>query len=247
MKKHEERSVELYDLTRVASEETAYALLGDICAGDDWKHYRNVSITYDRGWPDDTGMQGHFTMSDHAGTHIDVPIHAVEGGAYLHEIDISRLFGDAVVLDLFKGNIDYGYTADDLERAEPSVQAGDIVLIYSGFQEAETRSTRVHQTYLTVEAAEWLVEKGAHAVGCEPAGIEHVYEGLFVHRWYDKNTSDQPPWPAHEVLLKNDIYIIEGLTNLASIKGRRVQFAALPPLVPGLTGSPVRAVAWVDN
>jgi kynurenine formamidase len=48
-------------------------------------------------------------------------------------------------------------------------------------------------------------------------------------------------------LLRNDVYIIEGLTNLDRIKGRRVKFCALPAILPGLSGFPVRAVAWLDR
>ena len=237
---------ELFDLSRPVAEETAYSLLGDICAGDEWARYREVSITYDRAWPKDTGMQGHFTIADHAATHVDAPVHGVEGGAFLEDLDLSRLIGEAVVLDLSKGDADHGYTAEDLEHAVPTVESGDIVLIYSGFQDA-SRTERIRQTHLTVEAAEWLVERGVRAVGCEPAGIEHVPDGLFVHHWYSRDTPDPPPWPAHDILLRNDVYIIEGLTNLQGIKGRRVRFAALPALIPGLTGCPVRAVAWVDR
>ena len=37
------------------------------------------------------------------------------------------------------------------------------------------------------------------------------------------------------------------LTNLDRIKGLRVKFSALSVLMPGLSGFPVRAVAWLDN
>jgi len=85
------------------------------------------------------------------------------------------------------------------------------------------------------------------AVGCEPAGIEHVPNGLGMYDWYNPQTVHGPPWPAHDVLLRNDVYIIEGLTNLAAPNGERVRFAALPALIPGLTGCPVRAVAWRET
>jgi len=149
------------------------------------------------------------------------------------------------VLDLVHEDPDHGYTADDLESATPAVEEGDIVLIYSGFRAAGP-GERMHQTYLTVEAAEWLVDRGVRAVGCEPVGIEHVPDGLLVHDWYNPQTEHGPPWPVHSILLSNDIYIIEGLTNLDRLRGRRVRFAALPALIPGLTGCPVRAVAWTD-
>jgi arylformamidase len=237
---------ELIDLSRPVSEETAYALLGDLATGAEWAAYRNPSVVYDRDYPTDTGKQGHFTMSDHSGTHIDVPVHAIPGGDSLEHIDISRLIGEAAVLDLSTFDPDHGFTAEDFERAEPDVRAGDIVLIYSGFSDAAS-GDRVHQTYVTVEGAEWLVARGVRAVGCEPAGIEHVPDGLLSYHWYDIRTPHQPPWPAHSILLGNDVYIIEGLTNLDQVRGERVRFAALPALIPGLTGCPVRAVAWREK
>jgi len=238
-------SPSVIDLTRPVSEVTAFALLGDLCAGDEWASYRRPVVVYDRDFPKDTGKQGHFTIADHSATHIDAPAHAIPGGAHLEDVDLSRLIGEAVVLDLQREDPDHGYTAEDLAGAEPRIEAGDIVLIYSGYRDA-TVSDRMHQTYLTVEAAEWLVDRAVCAVGCEPVGIEHVPRGLLEYDWYNPATRYQPPWPAHDVLLRNNIYIIEGLTNLDQVRGRRVRFAALPALIPGLTGCPVRAVAWID-
>ena len=203
-------------------------------------------MTYDREWSTSNGTLCHTSMPDHVGTHMDAPIHCWEPGVTLEAVKISRLIGEAVVLDLYKGDVDYGYTAEDLASATPVIQPGDIVLIYSGYADAGP-TERIRQTYLTAEAAEWLVERGVHAVGCEPAGIEHVPEGLWKYNWYDKDTPNLPSWPAHQVLLSKDVYIIEGLTNLDQIKGQRVRFAALPLPIPGASGCPVRAVAWKDQ
>jgi arylformamidase len=238
---------ELIDLTRLLTEETAYALLGDIAAGEENKHYSQVALTYDREWSTSNGTLCHISMPDHVGTHMDAPIHCWEPGVTLEKVDISRLIGEAVCLDLYKGDVDYGYTAEDLEEAAGDVvESGDIVLIYSGYRDV-TETERLRQTYLTVDGAQWLVDRGVHAVGCEPAGIEHVPEGLFKYHWYEKDTPNLPSWPAHQVLLSNDVYIIEGLTNLDRIKGQRVRFAGLPLPIPGASGCPIRAVAWVER
>ena len=69
---------------------------------------------------------------------------------------------------------------------------------------------------------------------------------MYEYGWLEKDGPNQPAWPAHNTLLGNGVFIIEGLTNLDRIKGRRVRFAALPALVPGLSGFPVRAVAWLE-
>ena len=233
---------ELFDLSRPISTETAVRLFGDIGSED----YERVEVTYLADWSTANGSVARFSIFDHIGTHLDAPIHTNEGGAALEDVDITRLIGDAVVLDLYKGDVDYGYTADDLAAATPEVRAGDIVLIYSGYRDLQARTDRIKQTYLTPGAAEWLVERGVKAVGCEPGGIEHLPDGYFVHRWYAKDTPNPPSWPAHRILLGSDVYILEGLTNLDRVRGRRVRFAALPLSIPGLSGSPVRAVAWTE-
>ncbi len=234
---------ELVDLSRPISEETATGLFGDLGSDD----YGRVEVEYLADWSSANGSVARFSIFDHIATHMDAPIHTNEDGVALEGVDISRLIGDAVVLDLFKGDVDYGFTREDLEQATPAVEAGDIVLIHSGYQDVRNRTDRIKQTYLTVEAAEWLVERGVKAVGCEPGGIEHLPDGYFVHRWYAKDTPNPPSWPAHRILLGSHVYIIEGLTNLERLKGQRVRFAALPLLLPGLTGCPVRAVAWIDR
>ena len=72
-------------------------------------------------------------------------------------------------------------------------------------------------------------------------------DGLYKYNWYDKDTKNLPSWPAHQILLSNDVYIIEGLTHLDKLLGERVRFAALPLIIPGASGCPVRAVAWKDR
>ena len=234
---------QLVDLSRQVSEETAIRLFGDLGSDD----YQRVDVRYLADWSTANGAVARFEIFDHIGTHMDAPIHTNEDGVALEGVDISRLIGEAVVLDLYKGDVDYGYTVEDLASATPSIEEGDIVLIHSGYRDVEKATDRIKQTYLTPEAAKWLVDRGVKAVGCEPGGIEHLPDGYFVHKWYAKDTPNPPSWPAHRILLGHHVYIIEGLTNLDRIKGQRVRFAALPLNLPGLTGCPVRAVAWIDG
>ena len=237
---------ELIDLSRPVSVETVDALFGDLVANGrnsyfrDWQY--DAVVDHESG----TAYSCVVKMPDHIATHVDAPIHAVAGGAKLEDIDITRLIGDAVVLDLDRGGADYGYTAKDIEEAHPDIQPGDIALIYSGYSNARP-DERMRQTYLTAEAAELLVERGVRAVGVEPCSPDPLYAGMYEFGWLEKDTPNPPAWPAHTTLLRKDIYIIEGLTNLDRIKGKRVRFAALPALVPGLSGFPVRAVAWLET
>ena len=47
---------------------------------------------------------------------------------------------------------------------------------------------------------------------------------MYEYGWLEKDGPNPPAWPAHVTLLSNDVYIIEGLTNLHRIKGERVFF-----------------------
>src|SRR4249920_496435 len=81
---------DLIDLTRVLAEQTSYALLGDIAAGEKNKHYSQISVTYDREWSTSNGTLCHLSLPDHFGTHMDAPIHCWEPGVSLERVDISR-------------------------------------------------------------------------------------------------------------------------------------------------------------
>jgi kynurenine formamidase len=235
---------ELIDLSRPLTPETVDALFGDLVANGENSYFRDMEIVaavdHDRGAAHSCVIR----IPDHIATHMDAPIHAVPGAAFLEDVDIRRLIGDAVVLDLDRGGADYGYTAADLEAAGGLLEKGDIALIYSGYVDADLQ-TRMRQTFLTAEAAQWLVDRGVTAVGVEPCSPDPLYAGMFEYGWLEKDTPNPPAWPAHRALLENDVYIIEGLTNLDRIRGQRVHFAALPALVPGMSGFPVRAVAWM--
>jgi kynurenine formamidase len=234
---------ELIDLTRPLTEEVVALMFGDLSD----EKYSAIPIDYIADWSNANGVVARFSLFDHAGTHMDAPIHTVEDAPALEDVDISRLIGEAVVLDLRRGDVDYLYTAADLESAQPDVRPGDIVLIHSGFIPATSPSGRIKQTALSEDAAHWLVERGVVAVGCEPPGIEHLATGYFEKEWYSKDTTHHPTWPVHRTLLGNDVYIIEGLTNLDRVSGERIRFAALPLNVPGLSGCPLRAVGWRER
>ena len=235
-------SPDLIDLTRPMTRETIVELAGKLVAEP--SPYNEVELSYLRSWDTDNGSLCQWKLNDHFGTHLDAPIHIVPNSASVDRVDINRLIGEAVVIDCSFAN-GRGLTSEDFERARPQVKAGDIVLIYSAEQPGSLEDWIHDQTYVTPDGAEWLVNQGIKSVGVEPFGFEHLYDGLFVKKYYDKATPP-PHWPAHAICLEQDVYILEGLGNLEEIVGKRVHFSALPLPVPGSSGSPVRAVAWEE-
>lgn len=236
-------SPSLIDLTRPMTNETIMELAGKFA--EPGSPYSGIEFSYLRDWETENGTVCQWKMNDHFGTHLDAPIHIVPHTPSVDRVDINRLIGEAVVIDCSFAN-GRGITAEDFERALPKVKPDDIVLIYSAEQPAKSMDEYImNQTFVTPNGAEWLVKQGIKSVGVEPYGFEHLYNGIFVEKWYDKSTPE-PHWPAHTICLKENVYILEGLGNLEAIVGKRVRFSALPLPVPDSSGSPVRAVAWEE-
>lgn len=232
--------MEVIDLTRPMTHQTLVEL-GGRRVNEGWAT-TDVEITWIRDWSlGDNGAQCQWKLGDHWGTHVDAPVHVVRGGQSVDQMDLRQLIGEAVVLDcrFARGR---GLTGADLMAARPGVRPGDIVLLCTEEEPGTIDQYLTDQTYMTEDGAEWLVQQRVSAVGVEPTGFEHVYQRVVVDQCYRPEIDD--PWPAHRICLDANVYIIEGLTNLGSIAGERVHFAALPLKVPGSSGSPVRAVAW---
>ena len=89
---------------------------------------------------------------------------------------------------------------------------------------------------LAGDGAAWLVEQGVRLVGTDAASLDHP---------------DDEEFPAHSGLLPKGVLVIENLANLAELiataGGRRFALHTFPLKVAGGTGSPVRAVAVVDE
>ena len=165
---------ELIDLSRPLNVATAVALFGDLVADGANPYFTDFTLEIASTHDDATAYSCVVRVPEHMGTHMDAPVHTVPGAAFLEDVSLHSVMGEAVVLDL--------------DRA-----------------------------------------------------------GLFEYGWGEKGGPNQPAWPAHMALLGNGVIIIEGLTNLERIRGRRMRFAALPPNIPGGSGFPVRAVAWLDQ
>lgn len=182
------------------------------------------------------GFESRFLrMSDHSGTHIDAPIHFIRDGESTAEMDLTKAYGDAVLLDVSSVKDSFeSVTAEMLTQAEQrqgiAVQAGDIVLV-------RTRTAKWGEGDFFAEhafapcAGDWLVEKQVKSIGLDLANID-------VH--------DNMQREVHLKLLSVPIYIVENLVNLEQLPvNKRFTFIALPLKLKNATASPVRAVAFV--
>ncbi len=176
------------------------------------------------------GVMSHKIVTNmHVSTHVNAPIHLVQGGAFVGDLPIYRFFGTGVVLSIRKGRWDL-VTVADLEQARPGVQKGDIVLIVTGWHQKFSDSQEYfgEAPGLAKEAAKWLLDKGAILVGIDTPAIDHpLATSLGLHRGgplmkrlpkkYQDETGrdpkvDFPEWnPAHRLLLAAGVPTIENV------------------------------------
>ncbi|MBI2874676.1 MAG: cyclase family protein [Firmicutes bacterium] len=197
------------------------------------------------------------SMTTHCATHIDAPMHVFErhekGGIYtVDEWPLTQLYGEAVVLDIPKGELEE-ISAGDLERAGLEVREGDIVLVHTGWGRyyVEDRKSPLYLTNrrpgFVESAAEWLAAKKIKALGHDLPVTKHPKYRFRPTPEEEARGAITQHEPIHKTLLGNDIVLIEQLMNLDKIKGRRVTAGFFPLPVQGLDGSPIRAVAFVED
>ena len=171
------------------------------------------------------------TLGSHTGTHLDAPRHFIQGGIGIDQIPPDKLVGESYVADLSSKPMGSGITALDLrQKLEGRVSADDIVVCYTGCSEHwGDEAVSRNYTYLTGEAATFLVSKRVRAVGIDFLSVE-------------KFKAPQPL--AHKTLLGNGIFIIESLSKaVKQFVGSRILLVCMPIKLQDGDGAPARVVA----
>lgn len=186
---------------------------------------------------------GRIEMANHAGTHIDAPRHFIKEGISIDEIPIDQLIGEAALIDV-SHKLGEAITAKDLMEKGTHVREGDIILIRTGWMDKlyGTEDCFNKASYLTKDAAEWLVKKKAKMVGFDTPTEYLVRVSVQKHR-SGQNYSRLEDWPVHHTLLSNGIPKIEYIGDLTKVKKKRLTIIALPLKLKDLDGSPARIIA----
>lgn len=187
------------------------------------------------------GMYGRMiVMAEHTGTHLDVPLHFVEDGDSVVEVQLENLVLPGHFLDLTGKKAGEPILIEDLERAEQKsgkkVGPGTAVVAWTGFETGEQvwakKGFERERTYFPVESAEWIADRGTT---------------LFVTDLIGMDDPDEWWWPTHDVWLRRGIPMVQQTANLDKLVGKEFLFVVLPLKMRGGTASPVRPVALVTG
>ena len=166
----------------------------------------------------DTVNLSNVNMGAHSGTHVDAPRHMVKGGKSLDQISIENFVGRGVLIDARKG-----FSLGKVKKSD--IHKGDIVLFYTGMSHHYNES-KYYDSYpaITEEIANYLVSKKIKMVGVDACSVDHEQ------------------FPVHRILLREEILIIENLTNLQSLAGKEFKIYAFPIKLQ-IDGAPARVIA----
>ncbi len=187
--------------------------------------------------------------AEHGGTHIDAPIHFLEGGPDVASIPLRRLIGPAVVIDMTAqaaDDVDYRLTVADVEAHEAEhgrIESGSLVLLRTGWSarwpdalsylgdDTPGDASQLHFPSYGEAAARLLVEaRGAAALGADVASIDYGASTDFI---------------VHQIVAAANAPGLENLTNLDRLPACGATVIALPMKISGGSGGPLRAVALV--
>ena len=185
------------------------------------------------------------TISCHAYTHVDAPVHFLPGDRDIASMPVDQWMGPAAVVDLTHLDENAEVTGADLERRATHVQPGDIALLRTDWpRKCPVESERFWKDapYTGRSACEWLVARGVKAVGYDYPPDYCIRTSIFSPG--TKITREE--CTTHHIFFPKGITVIEYLTNLDRIGAARCRVIALPLRITGADGSPVRAIALVD-
>ena len=176
----------------------------------------------------------------HTGSHVDFLKHVQPDGETAIDIPLERVFGDARVVDLSFIGPNHGISVEDLEKQAAQVTKGDIVLVRTDWTEKQWGNFPTYyleSPYCSAEAAQWLIDRGARAIGFDCFSE-------YCARLPDFTSED---FIIHKIILENGALLMQQMTNLSKLPTDRT-FKFFAPFIKmkGAEGSPARFFAILD-
>uniref|UniRef100_K1QML4 Uncharacterized protein n=1 Tax=Magallana gigas TaxID=29159 RepID=K1QML4_MAGGI len=190
-------------------------------------------------------------MPEHMGTHIDAPVHTVQGMWKTDQIPIEKLYGPGVIINVkekVKSNPDYRVIVEDLlmwEEKYGEMPRRAVAIMNSGWSSKYPNKTLVfgspeptntstfHFPSWHEDAVTWLINKRQiNAVGVDTPSTDYGMSSTY---------------PCHTLLGKNSVVGIESVANLDNVpeSGSTIYIPVLN--IADGSGGPARVFATYDD
>lgn len=195
---------------------------------DFWSRETSAAF-YENG---DSFQIGKIEMVSNTGTYLDCPFHRYADGHDLAGLPLENCSD----LTAIRINVPYEKVgaAIDASFFEGYDLKNKAVLVATGWSKHWNTEGyfEAGHPFLTPSAAEFLKQSGVKLVGIDSHNIDDTR---------------QKSRPVHTILLRENILIVEHLTNLETLPDEGFLFSAVPPKFRGVGTFPVRAMAKILN
>ena len=188
------------------------------------------------GWPGDPAFRAErlydmqhgdeyhlstISTTAHIGTHMDAPLHFVDGAVSIDEAPLSVLIGPARVIAIANPVV---VTRQELEAA--AIQPGERILLRTRNSDTDWTAAPFNEQYIALdtEAAVYLASVKPALVGIDYLSIANYTSAA----------------PVHQAILGAGIWVVEGL-DLSRTPPGGYELVCLPLKLRGAEGSPARA------
>jgi arylformamidase len=163
-----------------------------------------------------------FSMSAHTGTHMDAPLHFLDGAASLDELPFGAVMGPARVVA-----IEHPHRIPIEEVRACNVQPGERILFKTANSKASWHDRPFEERFIAIRA-----DTAAHLAERRPVliGVDYLSVGAFEGDGVE----------THRLLLGAGIWLVEGL-DLTHVDPGAYELVCLPMRIAGIEGAPARA------
>ena len=167
------------------------------------------------------------SLGDHTGTHVDPPLHMLEGGYAAERLPLPPMFGLCRVLR-YDGDGHIG--AAWLERQSPPSSVSRVLFRTRNSEHWRRGDNEFDKTFTALDptAGAWLAARDIVLVGVDYLSIEPFGSSPIGH-------------PVHKALLGKDVIVVEGL-DLHEVDPGDYDIACLPLKILDGDGAPARVV-----
>jgi arylformamidase len=164
-------------------------------------------------------------IGSHTGTHVDAPLHFIDGAAPVEALALEELVGPARVVDCSATDDPIGVEAIEAAKLDGATR----VLFKTSNSKLRLTKPDLDTRWvgITPEAAQLLVDAGMRVVGLDYITVD-TYE-------------NSVEWPVHHILCGAGVTIIEG-ADLRGIADGTYFMCCLPIRLHGSEAAPARTI-----
>jgi kynurenine formamidase len=206
---------------------------------DRLNQFEVITWTVEIGGGSVSGSNSFYTLANHGGPHVDAPIHVgLEGG--VDSYSIGAFSGPLRVFDVS----DYpdGFSVPRTVFEGQGIEPGDVVMIYTNYQQPRDEESLPQTVTLTRGASEYLAGIPVRAFATDAFSIESLQDQAKV----ESSDLVAQVIPIHHSFLSRGIPVYEQLFNVKSLLDKeRMFFVGVPANILNGDGMIVRPVVFV--